>query len=207
MDKRCGSDAGDLRSLRIFVKRLYEFAEKGGTVILTNRSGVKDAHNNCIMSQLPTVYRKLVGAHVEEYDPIGRDTIPVRFADGDSFNCREWCDILHTESAETIAYYDGDFFKGKSAVTVNHYGSGRAYYIGTVGQKAFYRHLVKDILTECGLPFVETLPDNVELTERTGDGYKVRFIFNDTDREQSFSIGEEEISLKPFEMKIDRQDV
>lgn len=189
------------------VKRLYEFAEKGGTVILTNRSGVKDAHNNCIMSQLPTVYRKLVGAHVEEYDPIGRDTIPVQFADGDSFSCREWCDILHTESAETIAYYDGDFFKGKPAVTVNHYGSGRAYYIGTVGQKAFYRHLVKDILTECGLPFVETLPDNVELTERTGDGYKVRFIFNDTDREQSFSIGEEEISLKPFEMKIDRQDV
>lgn len=189
------------------VKRLYEFAEKGGTVILTNRSGVKDAHNNCIMSQLPTVYRKLVGAHVEEYDPIGRDTIPVRFADGDSFSCREWCDILHTESAETIAYYDGDFFKGKPAVTVNHYGSGRAYYIGTVGQKVFYRHLVKDILTECGLPFVETLPDNVELTERTGDGYKVRFIFNDTDREQSFSIGEEEISIKPFEMKIDRQDV
>lgn len=189
------------------VKRLYEFAEKGGTVILTNRSGVKDAHNNCIMSQLPTVYRELVGAYVEEYDPIGRDTIPVRFADGESFSCREWCDILHTESAEAIAYYDGDFFKGTPAVTVNHYGSGRAYYIGTVGQKAFYRHLVKDILTECGLPFVETLPDNIELTERTGDGYKVRFIFNDTDREQSFSIGEEEISLKPFEMKIDRQDV
>lgn len=39
-------------------EKLYEFTENGGTLILTNRSGVKDEHNNCIMEQLPTMYRK-----------------------------------------------------------------------------------------------------------------------------------------------------
>ena len=67
----------NIRSLNdsdIAVKNLYAFAEKGGTVILTNRSGVKNENNNCIMEQLPTVYKKLIGAHIEEYDPIGYNT-------------------------------------------------------------------------------------------------------------------------------------
>lgn len=93
------------------VSRLYEYTKKGGTVILTNRSGVKDEHNNCIMSPLPTVYRELAGAYAEEYDPIGYDKVSVRFADGERFICRQWCDILHTENAQAAAYYDEDFFK------------------------------------------------------------------------------------------------
>jgi beta-galactosidase len=185
------------------VTNLYEFAKNGGRVILTNRSGVKNEHNNCIMSPLPTVYRELVGAYIEEYDPIGYDTIPVKFADGESFHCRQWCDILHTETAETVAYYDDDFFCGKPAVTVNNYGKGKAYYIGTVGEKAFYRKLIKDILTESSVKFTDGLPDNVELTTRRGNGHEVRFIFNNTDKIQNFTIGGEDIFLKPFEMKID----
>jgi beta-galactosidase len=185
------------------VTNLYEFAKNGGRVILTNRSGVKNEHNNCMMSLLPTVYRELVGAYIEEYDPIGYDTIPVKFADGESFHCRQWCDILHTETAEAVAFYDGDFFCGKPAVTVNNYGKGKAYYIGTVGEKAFYRKLIKDILTESRVKFTDGLPDNVELTTRRGNGHEVRFIFNNTDKIQHFTIGGEDIFLKPFEMKID----
>jgi beta-galactosidase len=185
------------------VRNLYDFAEKGGTVILTNRSGVKDEHNNCVTEPLPTVYRELVGAYVEEYDPIGYDGIPVKFADGESFVCRQWCDILRAESAEVIAAYDGDFFKGKPAVTANRFGRGKAYYVGTVGGKRFYYKLIRDILTERATEFTDGLPDNVELNYRSGSGHKVRFIFNNTDKAQSFAIGGESISLKPFEMKID----
>jgi beta-galactosidase len=156
-----------------------------------------------MMSLLPTVYRELVGAYIEEYDPIGYDTIPVKFADGESFLCRQWCDILHTETAEAVANYDGDFFCGKPVVTANNYGKGKAYYIGTVGEKAFYRKLIKDILTESSVKFTDGLPDNVELTTRRGNGHEVRFIFNNTDKIQNFTIDGEDIFLKPFEMKID----
>ena len=185
------------------VSRLYEYTKKGGTVILTNRSGVKDEHNNCIMSPLPTVYRELAGVYAEEYDPIGHGTVSVRFADGESFTCRQWCDILHTENAQAIAYYDEDFFKGKPAVTVNSYGKGKAYYIGTVGEKRFYQRLIKGILVNAEIQFTDCLPDNVELTTRTGSSQTVRFIFNNTDKPQSFSICGKDISLKPFEMNID----
>lgn len=47
------------------------------------------------------------------------------------------------------------------------------------------------------------LPDNVEITTRTSDDNTARFIFNNTNKEQHFSIGGEDISLAPFEMKTD----
>lgn len=184
-------------------KRLYEFTENGGTLVLTNRSGVKDENNKCIMEQLPTVYRKLVGAYVEEYDPIGYDTSSIRLTDGSIYKCRQWCDILCPETAETITVYDEEFYKGKAAITRNSCGRGTAYYIGTVCEKKLYCKLAKDILLESGIPFVEGLPDNVELTTRTGDGIIARFIFNNTAENQHFTLDKEEISLAPFEMKID----
>lgn len=184
------------------VKQLYDFAENGGTVILTNRSGVKNEYNNCIMEQLPTVYRRLVGAYVEEYDPIGYDSAKVKLADGSVYECRQWCDVLCTETAKSIAAYDSEFYKGKAAITENQYGKGKAYYIGTVCEKKLYSRLVRDILLDAGIDFIDGIPDNVEITTRTGSNGIVQFIFNNNNNAQQFSINGSEVTLEPFEMKI-----
>ena len=188
------------------VKRLYEFTEQGGTVILTNRSGVKDANNNCIMAQLPTVYRELVGAYVEEYNPIGHDTGVLKLNDGSVYQCRQWCDILCAEGAEVLACYDSDFYKGKAAIARNTYGKGAAYYVGTVGQKALYDRILREALEQAQIPIVEGLPDNVEITTRTSDSVTVRFLFNNTDKEQCVKLEGQELCLAPFEMKVEVQE-
>ena len=185
------------------VKSLYDFAEKGGTVILTNRSGVKDEYNKCIMEQLPTVYRKLVGAYVEEYDPMGWDNGKIEFTDGTVYNCRQWCDVICPETAETLAVYSSEFYKDKTAVTKNSYGKGTAYYIGTVCEKNVYNRLIKDILTETDVEHFDDIPDNVEITTRTNEEITARFIFNNTNKEQKFTLNGNKIVLAPFEMKID----
>lgn len=182
--------------------RLYEAAQNGASVILTNRCGVKDEHNNCIMSPLPTVYDKLVGAYVEEYDPIGYDSVDVRFADGEVLKAKQWCDILKTETAEPIAYYDGEYFKGKCAVTKNNVGKGTAFYIGTVGEKKLYKKIVKEALKLSGAGFIDEIPDGIEITTRESKDKKARFIFNNTDKEKTFELFGEKLLLKPFEMKI-----
>ncbi len=182
--------------------RLYEAAQNGASVILTNRCGVKDEHNNCIMSPLPTVYDKLVGAYVEEYDPIGYDSVDVRFADGEVLKAKQWCDILKTETAEPVAYYDGEYFKGKCAVTKNNVGKGTAFYIGTVGEKKLYKKIVKEALRLSGAGFIDEIPDGIEITTRESEDKKARFIFNNTDKEKAFELFGEKLSLKPFEMKI-----
>lgn len=182
--------------------RLYEAAQNGASVILTNRCGVKDEHNNCIMSPLPTVHDKLVGAYVEEYDPIGYDSVDVRFADGEVLKAKQWCDILKTVTAEPVAYYDGEYFKGKCAVTKNNVGKGTAFYIGTVGEKKLYKKIVKEALKLSGAGFIDGIPDGIEITTRESEDKKARFIFNNTDKEKTFELLGEKLLLKPFEMKI-----
>ena len=184
--------------------RLYDFAEKGGTVILTARCGVKDKNNNCIPSPLPTVYAQLAGCHVSEYDPIGYDTAAVRTNDGEVYECKQWCDIIETDTAEVWAVYDSDFYKGKPAVTVNSFGRGRAYYIGTVGKNALCERLARTVLSDCGIGYTDGLPENVEVTTRSGGGVTASFIFNNSADEKSFTLRGEKICLKPFEMMIKR---
>jgi len=186
------------------VKRLRDFAENGGTVVLTARSGVKDENNNCIMEPLPTVYRELVGCHVTEYDPIGWDKAKVRFTDGEEYECKQWCDILETDTAKTAASYSSGFYAGQPAVTVNSYGGGKAFYIGTVGTRRMYEKAAKQILDASGIPYIEGLPENVEVTTRTGSGITARFVFNNSDLERTFELNGEKLHLDPFEMKIIR---
>ena len=186
------------------VKRLRDFAENGGTVVLTARSGVKDENNNCIMEPLPTVYRELVGCHVTEYDPIGWDRAKVRFTDGEEYECKQWCDILETDTAKTAASYSSGFYAGQPAVTVNSYGGGKAFYIGTIGTRRMYEKAAKQILDASGIPYIEGLPENVEVTTRTGSGITARFVFNNSDLERTFELNGEKLHLDPFEMKIIR---
>lgn len=188
----------------IIADRLKDFVKKGGTVILTNRSGVKDKNNNCIMAPLPTCYCDLVGAHVEEYDPIGGSHNRVRFHNGEEYDCTHWCDILVSESAKVLACYAGDFYNGKPAVTVNGYGDGKAYYIGTVCEKTFYYNLIKNILDDMGISYYKDLPDGVEITVRKGESSSARFVFNNTAIQQAFEFDGKMLKLEPFEMMIER---
>lgn len=189
------------------VKKLYEFAKAGGTVILTNRSGVKDEYNKCIMSPLPTVYGELAGVCVEEYNPLGEATVALKFADGTTCMGRQWCDILQPKSAKIIASYDSRFYQGRAAVTENVYEDGLVYYVGTVSERKFYYKLIKDILIKTGIELIDTLPENVEITTREGKGKRIQFIFNNTDRIQDFIVSGEPVHLEPFEMRIHQTDI
>ena len=187
-------------------KRLHDFAERGGTVILTTRSGVKDEHNNAIMEPLPTIYRDLAGTVVTEYDPIGPDSVPVVFADGTAAAGRQWCDILETEGAEILARYDGEYFRDTAAVTRNVYGKGKVYYIATVGNRALYNRVIRDAAEEAKLPYIKGIPERVEIVTRTGPAGTVRFIFNNDTKQKEFTLEGESITLEPFETKIIRMD-
>ena len=187
------------------VSRLYSFARSGGTVVITARSGVKNSNNNCIMEQLPTVYKELAGCHVSEYDPIGWSRAKLRFTDGEVFDCRQWCDILEPDTAEALACYDSDFYAGKPAVTVNRYGSGTAYYIGTVGERRMYEKLAKTMLDDSGIPYIAELPENVEVTVLTGNGVTAMFIFNNSGSEKTVHLDGNDITLEPFGMRVIRE--
>lgn len=180
-------------------KKLRDFAEKGGTLILTARSGVKDEYNNCIMKSLPTVYKDMTGAYAEEYCPIGWQTEYIEM-DGEQYRISQWCDAMALSSGKAVACYSDSYYKSKAAVTVNSFGNGTVYYVGTVPERKFCRKLMSRIFTECSIEHEPSLPYGIEVTERRKNESTFRFIFNNTNKAQTFTLYGCSYSMKPFEM-------
>lgn len=196
------------------VEHLYQFAKSGGTVVLTNRSGVKDEYNKCIMEQLPTVYTNLIGARVTEYDAVGGEKIPLDITDKmltkyyqemqtTESIATQWCDLLEVDTAKVLATYhqSGSVADGMAAITVNDYGKGRAYYLGTVTNRGVYIALAKQIAAEKDMEFLSELPLGIEVTYRENDEHKWCFVFNNTEKCQKIKTPIEK-ELQPFEMYI-----
>ncbi|MBQ8724206.1 MAG: beta-galactosidase trimerization domain-containing protein, partial [Oscillospiraceae bacterium] len=151
---------------------------------------------------LPTVFNDITGSYAEEYCPIGRQTEHIEM-DGEQYRISQWCDIMALNGGETLAVYSDSFYKGKAAVTRNRYGKGIVYYIGTVPERKFCKRLMGRIFTECGIKHEADLPYGIEVTERIKDEETFRFIFNNTNKKQSFTLYQKEYNLESFEMKIE----
>lgn len=187
-------------------RHLYQFVEEGGTLLLTNRSGVKDSWNKCIMDALPTVFAELTGVHAIEYDVIGNRTQKLKITDEEwatetpASVCTQWCDLLELDTAEALAVYGEQFYKGTPAVTLNTYKQGKVYYVGTVLERKAYISLAKKIAQQGNMEYIDNLPLGVEITMRRKGKNCWRFIFNNTMQAQEV-LG---ATLQPFEMKIDK---
>ena len=207
-------------SLYIYEKKasenLYRYVVSGGTLIMTNRSGVKDQNNNCIMEPLPTVYKELIGAEVREYDPIGTGERSVKDYAGNIYPCYQWCDILTLTTAKAYAVYNDDFYNGSPAVTMNRYCSGVAYYVGTVCDEEFYETLAGNVMMQTGIPKLKGLPEGIEVTTRTNGLDEYIFFFNNSGRKVSMPLpkemyslfdskNKENLELEPFGMDIVRK--
>lgn len=205
------------------VNNLYDFVDRGGSLVLTNRSGVKDTSNQCIMSPLPAVFSELAGAHVAEYDPVGVQIQPVRLINQtwkahwektcqnidsvidraaensiskperkgkvgvrENCFCTQWCDLLELDTARAVAVYGDQYYEGIPAITVNDFGRGRAYYLGTVLERELYITLAKILAEEKQMTYIANLPLGVEVTQRKRERECWSFLFNNTDKVQRF---------------------
>ncbi|MBR1821092.1 MAG: beta-galactosidase [Clostridia bacterium] len=182
-------------------RSLHTFAERGGTVLLTCRSGVKDVNNNCIMAPLPTDYADMVGAHVAEYDALGADSARVRFGDE---VCRItcWADILESDGAEVVATYLDGFYAGAPAVTRNRYGAGKVYYFGVYGEAALCRGMAERMLKDAGLAYRADLPEGVELVSRTNGDARYTFIFNNGPKPAALDWEGKTLALSPYALRV-----
>lgn len=186
------------------VARLEKFAEGGGIVVVTNRSGVKDIHNTCLMSELPGKLKNLCGIKVSEYDAIGCGTVELISEVGEKYTATCWCDVLELCGAKAWASYNSEFYSGKAAASVHRFGKGFAYYLGAIADERFYRALAEETLHKSGIPF-ERLPENVEKTVRENSEIRFVFLFNNGEEKRSFLFRGEHITLRPYEVAVRKE--
>ncbi len=173
--------------------RLRRYVENGGALLVTPRSGVKDAVNRVVDRPLPGLLAELCGVEVEDYDSLapgmgnevewsvpGEDLPPSPVS--------IWCDILRPTTAAAIARYRQEFYAGKPAATHNRYGKGQVVYAGALEGEAFYDVILGWLLARSGVKPVLASPPGVEVTERWQGQQRLLFVLNHSDREQTIEL-------------------
>lgn len=159
-------------------KSLTDYASGGGRLVLTHRTGVKHRNNQCVMLPLPGLLAECAGVTVDEYDPLGEETIRIRNKEGEQYSCGQWCDLLRPVTARPVAWYAEDYYAGTPAVTVNEYGRGKVYYIGTHAEERYWADLIGEIAGEAGVNRIAGLPEGVQVTVRSGPSGRFLFVLN-----------------------------
>lgn len=76
--------------------------------------------------------------------------------------------------------YEEDFYAGMPAVTVNRYGDGKAYYIGTHSDEEFYQMFLDRLFLQAGIEPVHQTPFGVEAAVRENKNGRFLFLLNHT---------------------------
>ena len=110
-------------------EKLRKFVQRGGTLLLTCLSAMRDPDNRNRPETLPCLLNELCGIEVEEQQPLKfQDTVCFRSgpdAHSKPHQGSYWFDLLSLQGAETLATYDDRWFAGVPAVTSHRSGMGR----------------------------------------------------------------------------------
>lgn len=175
-----------------FAKKLCAFAQNGGTVIITYWSGVVDESDLCRLGDTPYGLTELLGLRRTEidgmYDGETRSCMPAAGCTLPAAQASTLCEVAaldEKDPAEPLSLYDEDYFAGHPAASVHRYGKGRAYYLASRFDEAFYRAFYHDAAKEIGLSpaWPEALPEGV-LAVRRGS-----FVFVQNCTEQPATVG------------------
>lgn len=132
-----------------FAETLTDWVRDGGTLILGWRTGTRDLNNHSVRQELPGIFTELAGLKVREFESLGETKVKIRLGLVPTKG-EIWADILEPGTAEVLGHYtDGaKYYRGMPCVTVNRYGNGKVYYLGTspgeLGLFFLYRKIFKD---------------------------------------------------------------
>lgn len=156
---------------------IREFVEQGGTVIMTGYSGMADENGGAFTIPHPGNLSDVFGLRVAGFY---RTDMPCYFEDNSKLvtvngkekellrvNSKEeeflvdvdYYEKLELHSAESVAQFAD---KDMCAVSVNHYGKGKAYYVATESNSMIIKWLVNQIEKEIDLGEKFDLPHGVQ---------------------------------------------
>ena len=180
---------------------LERYVRAGGTLVLTPRTGVKDACNAVFDGRLPGLLAELCGLEVEEYDSLSHDMhnelqfTPAELGDGSPLPVGTWCDVLQPRGAAVVARYTRDHYAGKAAITLTRIDAtpggrpGQVVYVGALGDEHLYERLAGWLLDLAGVQPVLAAPPGVEVAERWQGNQRLLFLLNHSGETQEVVLG------------------
>lgn len=187
-----------------FTKKIQEFVTKGGTVVMTYRTAVKDIHNNLMFgSIIPVNFNEFAGVSLveteslqdgQEFPIVGKGIYKDTNGRGGIFR-----DMLEVSDAEVLYSYGDKFYEGFAAVTRKAQGTGMIYYIGCGLDEETTKIIMRRIMNDNHI-VIEESAEGVEICYRGTNNNKVRMVMNHTQNE----VMDGKTLLQPYECRIEK---
>lgn len=187
---------------REFQNKLKEFAQNGGTVVLTYRDFVKDNHNNLVLGkQIPLDFDSFAGVYVveteslqqgQEFPLVGEGKFAGVQGRGGIFR-----EMLVPQDAEVLLRYHDSFYQEFAAITRKVQKKGLVYYLGCGLEDPMLTQILEQIAAEQNISLEQSAP-GVEVVYRGTPKDQIRMVINHNPHE----IVYDGKTLAPFQCSI-----
>jgi beta-galactosidase len=163
-------------------ERLRDFVEAGGHLVLTIRTGVKDADNALLPSRPPGPLAECAGVEVEDYYAL-LEPLAVE-GDGLGGQASIWAErvvILDPATVRVLARFGAgdEWLAGRPAITVRTIGKGRVYYVAAYLDAGVLQVLTDLVLSTADVAPLVAAPPDVEARARLStNGDEVLILVN-----------------------------
>lgn len=166
------------------VQRWKAYADGGGHLIITCRTGQKDRRGFLWEGPWAAPILDLIGAKISFYDTLPAPLSGQVTAGGRGFGWTSWAEILDPQpGTEVVAQYSDQFYAGSPAAVTRGLGRGTVTYIGVDSTDGdLEAQLIRDVFVRAGVAVEQY--DNGFLVDWR-DGFWVATNF--TDKNQSIT--------------------
>lgn len=186
--------------------KIREFVKNGGHFVLTYYSGIVNENDLCFSGTAakpvfaPYSLNDVFGIKVNEIDAICDDEYNELDYNEKNYKALTCCELLEVDSAEILALYKHDFYKGMCAAAKNRYGKGVAYYIACDTENEFLYEFYKDVLNNAGAFKITGIGYIKDIMIRKRGSYI--FVMNFSTEERSVRINGENMILHGYDYRI-----
>lgn len=200
-------------------ERLRQFVEEGGTLVGTYMTGMVNENDLCFLGGMPGEgLTEVFGLWQEDVDALYEEErvplLPV--ISGHRFEAKDMCALIHATTAKVRATYNGEFYKGEPAVTVNDFSNGQAWYIACRSSE-YNDFLMGELIRSLNIQrnVKADTEHNVHVSTRSNGESVFYFVQNYNDTEKYIQLDEKnyidmmagesvtgKIKLEPFGVRI-----
>ena len=151
------------------VGRWARYAEQGGHLVLTARTGQKRRNGQLWEARWAEPIYKLIGAEVSFFDLLLEDGRGEVAMGGKPHQWNVWADVLRpVGGTESLAKYSNQFYAGQTAVTYRRVGKGSVTYVGVQTKEGrLEREVLREVYRRAGIA-TEDYPAGVYVEWRDG---------------------------------------
>jgi len=163
------------------IDRLNAYAEAGGHLVYTFKSGFSDENTKVRYASQPGEIAKAAGVTYQlftEPKDVSLDT-GLYGLENDDLNVRWWMEFLKPTTAQVLARYKHHSWPDYAAITRNSFGKGEVTYVGFMPSDALIEDLLADTANRAGVEWSKDA--QFPLIIRSGklkDGSHARYLLN-----------------------------